>query len=206
LLLSKQTLQCYILSSLFFKDSLANPDWWKQQKSVSTEMTNENIVEILSTFQEEMKMGLLNSIFIHLEVFIRSTVFSIPISSSQQPNEKTNQIKEYLISQTAINPDFKNLISILSHIRNSFHFGGLHTNRPDQISYKGFDLKLEKGVPVPIGDWSDLKFLISELIEFYLAVSNSDLIKDIPFIEHPHSTTFGSYFLKINLFPIFDSH
>ncbi|HLU17721.1 MAG TPA: hypothetical protein VKZ76_06705, partial [Edaphocola sp.] len=100
--------------------------------------------------------------------------------------DKLNKLSKDLIDKLKLNSDYKNLIDLITYIRNTIHTEGFHTKPDITISYKSQNFELKQNQPVTFYNEDFLHFLITEINEFILEIINSSDVKSIPLIQHTY--------------------
>lgn len=179
-----------LLSSIFLKDHLTSQEWWASNKSVTVPTTNsEKYIEARIYFYcVDLSTNYLLLSFTHFENSLRSIVKAIPSTKFPNATENFWEIRNYLIDQSEINSDYKELIKIFQTIRNSVHNGGFHNRDTESVTYKSRTFTFEKNKPISFDLWSSIEFIMLEINQFLLDLMTSKLISGVPVLKHPFAT------------------
>jgi len=129
----------------------------------------------------DLRENLFVNIFLRFENFIKL------ITRSQGLNgEKLNKLTKDLIDKLGINIQYKDLVDLVTYIRNTINTEGFHTKPDVTISYKVQDFELKQNNPVTFYNEDFLHFLISEISEFVMIIITTNDVKSISFIEHTY--------------------
>ena len=161
---------------------------WEKQNFISEQQKEEFLRNRLGFIISDLRENLFVNVFLRFENFIKL------ISDSQNlTGEKINKLSKDLIDKLGLDQDYKNLIDLLTHIRNTIHTEGFHTRDDKTITYKGKSFELKKDHPATFYNEDFLHFLIEEINSFFLEIINSNNVKSISFIEHTFSGITHTY-------------
>ena len=176
-----QTTQTNVILFHLIDEYFEDIELWKFQKLENEEQKQQFLRNQLDLIISDLRENLFVNIFLRFENFIKL------ISRSQEINgNKLNKLSKDLIDKLNLNSDYKNLINLITYIRNTIHTEGFHTEPDITILYNSQKFELKQKQPVTFYNEDFLYFLISEINKFILEIINSNDIKSIPKIEHTY--------------------
>ncbi|SHE95472.1 hypothetical protein [Chryseobacterium sp. OV279] len=179
--LASQATQTNVILFHLIGEHFGDIELWNLQKFADDEVKQNFLRNQLDFIVSDLRENLFVNIFLRFENFIKL------IARSQGLNgEKLNKLTKDLIDKLGINIQYKDLVDLVTYIRNTIHTEGFHTKPDVTISYKGQDFELKQNNPVTFYNEDFLHFLISEISEFVMTVINTNDIKSIPLIEHTY--------------------
>lgn len=187
----RETINSFILSSIFVEEHLIKREWWVSNKRVALPEEGDQLKYIsdrVLNYNNEMKSNFLNSIFIDVENTIRIIVKNIPESKYPNATEPLSKLRDYVIDLTGISQEYKEIIALFQHVRNSSHHGGFHSIRNLGIIYKGREYSFIAGSPLTFINSDFVEFLMNEIACLFFDLFNTNLISNIALIVHPYST------------------
>lgn len=167
---------------LLIKENFTESKFWNSFKIDNIEDRNKMINDKLYYIHGDLKGELYIKLCMQLEHFIRMVASSINISVPS-----INTLTKQFIDEIDIDSELKNLIDLINYIRNTIHYGGIHTKNDIIVSYKGIDYNFKKGEHIGFFNDEFLHFLIGETASFIEQVCASQKIKSINEILHSYS-------------------
>ena len=154
---------------------------WKLQKFANKEDKENFLRNQLDFIVSDLRENLFVNTFLRFENFIKL------IAKSQGINgDKLNKLTKDLIDKLVLDHKYKDLIDLITYIRNTIHTEGFHTKPDVTISYKGQNFELKQNQPVTFYNEDFLHYLISEINEFVMAIINTNEVRSITLIEHTY--------------------
>ena len=179
--LASQATQTNVILFNLIGEHFGDLKLWQLQKFANEEEKQYFLRNQLDFIVSDLRENLFVNTFLRFENFVKL------IAKSQGINgEKLNKLTKDLIDQLNVNKEYKNLIDLITYIRNTIHTEGFHTRADVTISYKGKDYVLKQNQPVTFYNEDFLHFLISEINEFVMEIINSKEVKSISLIEHTY--------------------
>ena len=167
---------------LLLREHYSNSKIWDLFK-IDNASDLEKIANIkLSSILGDFKSGLFMQLFMQLEHFIRIIASSLNVNS-----RSINKLTKKIITETKIDIEFENLIDLITHARNTIHFGGIRTDEDDIVLYKGIEYNFKKGEHTNFFNDYFLHYLIIEVSKFIEQINSSSKVISIPEIRHPYS-------------------
>ena len=120
--------------------------------------------------------------------------------NSQNKFVSIDTVMAQIIKYTKINNEYKNLVSLLSNVRNLMHGFGAFPYNDKSITYKGKEYKFTK--PFVSADLVKLEFLLplfeKDVINMLDDIFQSSVIKSISFIKDDLDTNLDNYKKYLN--------
>lgn len=177
-----ETSQTNVILFHLIGEHYGNLDLWNIQKFSSAQQKEEFLRNRLEFIISDLRENLFINFFLRFENFIKL------ISKFQNiSGNKINKLAKDLIVNLNLNSQYKNLIDLVTFIRNTIHTEGFHTRDSIVINYKGEDFNFYKDEPVIFYNEDFLKFLIQELNILVMEIIYSKDVKLIHLIEHNFS-------------------
>lgn len=116
---------------LLIKENFADSNIWNSFKIENPEDKPKVIEDKLYFILGDLKDELYTKMCMQLEHFIRIVAGFININ-----NSSINTLTKQFINEIGLDAEFKNLIDLINYIRNTIHFGGIHTKNDTIVTYK----------------------------------------------------------------------
>lgn len=174
---------------ILIKNHLSNIEWWKNTEEFKQEnisITEEQKENVVTSFIDDLKIYLIFSVFKILETFLRDLHRNI-LPNSKKKDKDIYSVRNEIIEYTNVDKDYKKIIQIFQHIRNSFHNNGFHFRNNVSIEYKGICYSFIDGQPISFIDFEFMFFLFSKTNTFILEIVNSPVVSKIQYIESINS-------------------
>jgi hypothetical protein len=104
-------------------------------------------------------------------------------------DSKICTIKDLLVKQLRLNPEYKKLFDVLFKIRNTIHNAGLFSDKKPSVNYKNRTFEFNKKQATPT-DLANIEFLFSETLTFMKILFTHVESERINKMEHPYKALF----------------
>ncbi len=169
----------YYASLRLFAESAANIPFW--ENIVKNEVNKVFIEDRFYFFKQSTQDSIFLTTMIDYEASLRSIMKDV--WCDYKDDKKMKEIYEKAIDLCGLPKDYYELNKVLVYSRNAMHNGWVHKKPDVTITYKSNSFVFKEKYPIEIS-WSDLEFLITELMAFWKVLVCASPIKDKSFIEH----------------------
>lgn len=180
--------QTNIILLHLIKDNFGTLSLWDNQTFANNDERNDFINNRLYFIQGDLREGLFINVFLRFESFMKIIASSIGING-----ERINSVCKAVIDNTAINPEYKNLIDLFTYSRNTIHSEGFHTKNSVTVTYKESSFDFVKDSPLLFYNLDFLTFMLIEIGNLMEDIINCELIAKKQLIEHSYANLTFEY-------------
>ncbi len=131
------------------------------------------------------------SLYIQIEGFMRSVAKAVNETNlnNLSNGNQTETLFEQLIAYTSNNQEYKNLLKLLTYLRNTIHNVGFQSKPTTKITVQGVEYEFRQGENTEWFNFSTLLGFIDFLHEAMNSIIKDNKVSNIPYIRHYISDT-----------------